>query len=103
MRVTEQQALGLLMLLSTACFGQKQKLPVIDSSFAKIHLGYWTTDINGVTVDSLDSNNLYYICEYKRVDSGIVFITSRLNELFIFNNRKLIRKYHSQTKIELPR
>jgi hypothetical protein len=72
------------------------------SGYGQDKSGY-ITDSNGATIDSFGKGGIYYICEYKRIDTGIVFITSSINELYIFNNRKLIRKYHSQSKIELSR
>lgn len=85
----KQTITTLLILISVSGYGQDKSGHI--------------TDRNGVTVDSFDNDNYYYICEYRRIDTGIVVVVSKLNELFIFNNRKLIRSYRLQSKIELSR
>jgi len=59
------------------------------------------TDRNGVDIDAWGGDNVWSVCNYKKVDSGYQCIFHSENELYIFQDRKRIKTYYSKTTIYL--
>lgn len=65
----------------------------------RLSMDYKRMDKNGVVYDCWNSNNIWTVCNYKKVDSGTQCIYHSDNELYVFQDRRLIRAYYSKCKI----